>query len=259
MNADRTLIRIRERSFLDLLDLGLLVLRRRPIPLLLASSAGILPFAALNAWLLASRQVEPFQWMAILYMEAPWATLPLTIVLGGLLFGESPGAREVVRSVVRALPSLILVHLVLRSLLAASVVLFVLLPARLWSASEVILLERLRGLDAVRRCWQLSRDRGGEFFFQWLAQLAFGAAFAVCFATGAHSVYEAILGSDLTWERPLLSASGAVFFHLAVWIAIAFSGITRFLVYIDERTRAEGWELRIRLQALGRALEEGQA
>ena len=48
---DRTLVQIRERSFLDVLDLALVVVRQRPVTLGLAALAGIAPFAALNAWL----------------------------------------------------------------------------------------------------------------------------------------------------------------------------------------------------------------
>ena len=51
MTDDQTLIQIRERSFLDLLDLTLVVLRRRPATLGLAAMAGVLPCAAINAWL----------------------------------------------------------------------------------------------------------------------------------------------------------------------------------------------------------------
>jgi hypothetical protein len=48
MANDRTLVQIRERSYLDLLDLALLVVRHRPRTLGLAAAAGIAPFAALN-------------------------------------------------------------------------------------------------------------------------------------------------------------------------------------------------------------------
>jgi len=41
-----------------------------------------------------------------------------------------------------------------------------------------------------------------------------------------------------------------------VWIAIAFFGVFRFLSYIDRRIRLEGWELELRLKAVGRASEE---
>ena len=51
MAIERTLVQIRERPLVDLLDLALVVVRRRPVTLGLAALAGIAPFAALNAWL----------------------------------------------------------------------------------------------------------------------------------------------------------------------------------------------------------------
>ncbi len=87
MNYDHTLIVIRERSFLELLDLGMVVVRDRPAALGLAALAGIAPFAALNFWLLSDVNFSRALWPLLLIMEAPWATAPLTIVLGDLMFG----------------------------------------------------------------------------------------------------------------------------------------------------------------------------
>ena len=92
MAIERTLVLIRERPLLDLLDLSLVVVRRKPLTLGLAALFGIAPFAALNAWLFYSSLEDSnpglplFLWM----IEAPFATAPLTLVLGGLMFGQKP-------------------------------------------------------------------------------------------------------------------------------------------------------------------------
>ena len=86
MANDRTLVQIRERSYLDLLDLALLVVRQRPRALGLAAAAGIAPFAALNYGILSNPETPPAIWPVLLFLEAPWATVPLTLVLGGLMF-----------------------------------------------------------------------------------------------------------------------------------------------------------------------------
>ena len=52
MQFDRTRITIRERSFLDIMDLALQVIREHAWPLTVALAAGIVPFAVLNGWLL---------------------------------------------------------------------------------------------------------------------------------------------------------------------------------------------------------------
>ena len=87
MLYDRTLIQIRERSFLDLLDLSLHVIRARPLALVVPASIGIAPWAVLNAWLLSDPSFSTVYWIMLLALEVPWATAPLTLVLGDLMFG----------------------------------------------------------------------------------------------------------------------------------------------------------------------------
>src|SRR3954464_3486229 len=138
-----TLIEIRERSYLDLLDLALLVVRSRPHTLAVAAAAGIVPFALLNVWLLSDPDFPRLAWPLLLFFEAPWATAPLTAVLGGLMFGQAPGPGAILGRILLASPRLIFVQVILRGLLAGTVVLGWIIPARFWFANEVILLERV--------------------------------------------------------------------------------------------------------------------
>ena len=221
----------------------------------LAAAGGIAPFAALNFWLLADPAFPPALWPVLLFLEAPWATAPLTIVLGGLMFGQPPAFGSVLRRLLVALPALFLIHVFVRCALTMTMIFFWIVPARLWFASEVILLERSSGWGAIGRCIQLTRHRPGEFVLRWIGQLFFGLIFALCFWLGTSAAAKALFESELTWERPVLADTSGVRFQLAVWIAIAFFAVGRFLIYIDERIRGEGWEVRIRLQAAIRELE----
>src|SRR5271166_5774768 len=115
MANDRTLVQIRERSYLDLLDLALLVVRLRPRTLGLAAAAGIAPFAALNYWVLSNPETPLAIWPALLFLESPWATVPLTLVLGGVMFDQPPRAGTILWRMTRASPSLIVVHLIWRT------------------------------------------------------------------------------------------------------------------------------------------------
>jgi hypothetical protein len=259
MAYDRTLIQIRERSFLDLMDLALLVVRRRPGTLILAAAAGIVPFAILNQWVLNDPEADFSNWPALFYFEAPWATAPLTVVLGGLMFDQPPRVLTVTGRVLRALPSFLFFHLLLRGVLGITVLLLPVVPGRLWFSSEVILLEKTGGLRALRRCAQLSTDRFGFFFRQALAQLGFGLTFALCFWVGTGAALSALFKRSLTWEQPLRSDWSELRLQLGFWIAIAFFSVARFLIYIDQRIRTEGWELKLRLQTVGREQAEGRS
>jgi hypothetical protein len=246
MAFERTLIQIRERSHLDLLDLALLVVRHRPGTLALAALAGIAPLISINAWLLADRIAAPGYWLVVLFLEAPWATVPLTLVLGGLMFGQPPRTGAILKRVARAVPSLILLHMIVRPLLGITFLLIPIIPGQLWFANEVILLERAGGLAAIRRCRQLSTDRTGDFFLQWLGQLALGLTFVICFWVGAGAAFSGLFQSELTWDRPTASEFQSLRFQLPLWMAVAFFGVARFLIYLDQRIRSEGWELRLR-------------
>jgi hypothetical protein len=253
-----TLIQIRERSYLDLLDLALLLVRHRPRRLALAAGIGIAPFAALNFWLLSDPEFPRGLWPVLLFLEAPWATAPLTVVLGGLMFGQAPSIGSVLKRLVVALPAMFLIHVLVRCALSMTILLFWIIPARLWFASEVILLERSSGWKAIGRCLQLTRHRPGEFVLRWVGQLLFGLIFALCFWLGTNAAVKALFESELTWERPVLADTSGLRFQFGVWIAIAFFAVGRFLIYIDERIRGEGWEVKLRLQAASREHEGSQ-
>jgi len=253
---DCTLIRIRERSFLDLLDLAMLVVRDRPVTLGLAALAGIAPWAALNIWLLSDPGFPLIFWLVLLLLETPWATAPLTLVLGDLMFGVRPRPGRVAKTLVVSLPALVLTQLVVRGLLLPLVLTYALMPAQYAFLDEVILLERVKWFHAFGRSRSLSHGFEGELLVRWMGQILFGSIFALCFWECARTLTQALAGDELTWYRPGLGDIGGLLFQAAVWIAIGYFGVFRFLAYIDRRIRLEGWELELRLKAVGRALEE---
>jgi hypothetical protein len=270
MIYDRLLIQVRERSFLDLLDLTLLVIRERPVTLGLAALAGIGPFAALNVWLLSDPAFPRSLWIVLLLMESPWATAPLTLVLGDLMFSVKPSIGRYVKSLLISMPALVYTQIVFRGVLLVTVVGY---PIAIWLFAfldEVILLDRLRSAgdkvmlqDRLRRfrfvldrSKRLSDGFESTLFMRWLAQVVLGLTFALCFWMGTEAISSTFISADLTWYRPGLSDFSGLLFQVAVWIAIAFFGVFRFLSYIDRRIRIEGWELGWRLKEAGRAMEE---
>jgi hypothetical protein len=257
MGYEQTRIRIRERSGLELLDLSLRVIRRWPRPIGLAAVAGIAPFAAVDAWLLATTELPVPLWLGLLVLQFPWATAPLTVVLGGLLFGETPRVSQVVRRLANGFFAMILVQLIVRGLLLATVLLYPIVPSRLAFTNEVILLERARGFRSLRRSWNLSRNREGDLFVSWLIHLAYGALFVVCFTLGTTVLARSIVQTETTWDSVWDTEMLGPRTQLAVWLAIAFFGVVRFLTYIDQRNRIEGWSVDLSLRAVGRALERG--
>jgi len=89
MQLDRNRIVIRERGWLDLLDLALRVIRAYAWPLAATLAIGILPAMLFNAWLLSGLTEPKFDemvptaylvWMVIIVLaEIPLVTAPTTL------------------------------------------------------------------------------------------------------------------------------------------------------------------------------------
>jgi hypothetical protein len=259
MAYDRMLVQVRERTFLEVLDLALLVVRHRPWTLGLAALAGIAPFAALNAWITSDPEFPLPAFVLLVLMETPWATAPLTAVLGGLMFGQRPTVGGLLGRLLRSFPALFVFQFLLRAILVVTFFLYPLIPSRLIFLNEVIVLEQGSWWKALGRSFQLCARRGGDLFAQWLGQVFFGAVFVACFWLGTGAALRALTTSELTWDRPAWGDVYGVRAQLALWLAIVFFAVARFLTYIDHRTRKEGWEIKNRLGDVGRTLEEDQA
>jgi hypothetical protein len=257
MAYDRTLIQIRERTFLDILDLSLVVVRRWPRLIALAALSGVLPFAIFDLWLFTAYPELPrLWWVPLLILESPWATAPLTLVLGGLLFGERPRPARIVRRFLTALPTMILNQLIVRGLLLATVVFYLLFPARLSFLNEVVLLERAGGFRPIRRCTNLCNNREGDLIGRSLALVFFSVVFVFCFTVGIGAIGSGLIGDERTWADERFTGFLDLRVQFSLWLTIAFSGIVRFLAYIDQRIRLEGWAVELSLRDAGLALEK---
>ena len=256
MAFDRTLVQIRERSYLDSLDLALVVIRHRPLTIALAALLGIVPWALINSWITAHAEaMRAFLHLYLIVLEAPLATAPLTIVLGSLMVGTRPRPRQVAVSIFRQIGPLLIYQVSLRSLLIGSVVLAWLVPTRLAFLNEIVLLERGKWWKVWSRCTDLSSERGGDLFGQWMAQVFFGSLFVVAFWIATSQVV-GVLEGELTWGYSDWDFVFNTPTWVGVWIAVAFFAVVRFLSYIDQRIRLEGWEVELRLRAVGRTMRE---
>ena len=265
MQFDQHRIAIRERSFLDLLDLGLRVSREYAAPLAAWLAVGVLPAAAFNAWLLGdvAAQIDTGQVVGYLFMmtllvvyEAPLALAPATLFLGQALSMERPRWQGILRQWLGSLPQIVLYQGLLRFL-------FLFRPY----VSEIILLERnpIRrrgtfGKSTYARCRALHAGEGGELFGRWFISLSLATLLVI-----------AIWGSLLTTRAMLLrSAEGglgdvlsalfqdeseidlsivAVWYPLVLWTVVGYFAVVRFLAYVDLRIRREGWEVELVMRA----------
>lgn len=269
MQLDHTRIVIRERGLLDLLDLGLCVVRAYIGPLMITLAIGVVPAMLLNAWLLhgltqvasesdARQPTATYVWWMLLLVlwETPLATSLATLYLGEAVFLKRPRAAGIVVSLLRALPQLILFQVLLRALLIPLVITW-LVPFAVWPyLNEVILLERnsLRQhrpgeMTTMRRNQAVHRGSGGDLFARWLVAVGLGA---LIFASLWISM--TYLAGMIFGEEAQLQAMYSVFYPLALWAVVGYFTVVRFLGYLDLRIRREGWEVELMMRAEGARL-----
>lgn len=261
MQLDRNRIVIRERGLLDQFDLALCLIRVYAWPLVVALGVGILPFAALNAWLLADMadfeladSFFPYLWSMLLLVvwETPLATSLATLYLGEAVFLERPSAGNIVRGLLRAIPQLLCYQVIVRGLLLPLVLTWF-LPFATWPyLNEVILLERnpLRRrqgqISTMRRSSALHSGNVSDLLVRWMVVVAFGSVlFLALWIT--INVLVGMLWNQWDWTDATLT----IYCPLALWIVIGYFTVVRFLGYLDLRIRREGWEIELMMRAEG--------
>lgn len=286
MQLDRTHIVIRERSYLDILDLALRVIRVYAWPLAVAFACGVVPAMGLNAWLLAPHAEPDFEvgfpasYVALMLLlvvsEMPLVTAPMTLYLGQALFERRPRPAEIAGKFFGSLPQLAFYQLLLRSPLMALALLglspFWLLTLSgglmgmislsqviIWFVffvgwpylGEVILLERnpMRG----KKPGQMTTGRRrrllhGGYGGELLARwLGAVGVGSLLFLAFWLSLWPVAGMLFGQWEWTQLAYT--LFCPLALWLVIAFFAVARFLAYLDLRIRREGWEVELMMRA----------
>lgn len=252
-------IAIRERSYTEILDLALRVVRTYAGPWALATLAGAVPMILLNYWLLSGRiagRLEPddaafyvFATTFLAIWEAPLATSLVTIFLGKAVFIERPSAAAIARSLLQAIPQMIFYQGIFRFWYLT------------WPyVSEVILLEqnpwrarRSGTMTTAQRSQLLHRNEAGALLGRALLSFFLGAMLAGALWMSGYYLLKLLVGR-LDWEPWMITIG----FPVVLWIVLGLFAVVRFLSYLDLRIRREGWEVELAMRAERARLVESQ-
>jgi hypothetical protein len=219
--------------------------------------------------------------VVLVSIEAPFASAFATTFLGQALFLERPSLGHVCRQVLELLPRLVWMHALLRGVLpvlilvamvdrespfSAAETMLILLFVGLWFRratapfmNEIILLERnpIRStrhteMTIRRRSRMLHGPVGGSLIY-----LGFMSSLLAFLMTGV------IFGSIVSLRGVLMddwSVKNSLFLvglPAAMWLAVEYLTVVRFLAYLDLRIRYEGWEVELHMRAEGKRLMGG--
>ena len=310
MELDNTRITIRERGLLDTLDLSLHVLREFVQPVFWLTLAAVIPLGILNYWLLGwmvyPREMAntqgfdyteyrdyawsatdwakriyymlpwryPFDMALLVFIEAPLASVFVTAYLGEAVFMQKPTFRQVLGTVLRHSPGLILCQLLIRGILPAWVLVgmmdrygnnnvgievwlwFLAIYSALFRAlrpyiNEIILLEknpiRARGTNSItinKRSGHLHGSSSGDLFGRWMGSSLLAFSLLVIIVIALYLGVGVLIGQyELSWTFMVF------IYPAAFWVVVAFYSVVRYLDYLDLRIRYEGWEVELLMRA----------
>ena len=185
----------------------------------------------------------------LVMIESPLATAPLTLYLGQAMFVEKPRAGQIARDFLACLPQLVLLQVLVRVLLIVPVLTWI-VPYAIWPyLNEVILLERnplfgRRGqVSTLKRNTNLHRNNNGEFLARALGAMCLAPLLIAALWVTQKFLLETLFGFQSPWGVQVIA------FESVLWLVAAYFTVARFLSYIDQRIRSEGWEVELFLRA----------
>ena len=255
MNPHLCRIVLRPRNPFEVFDLTWRFLRERGRPVLRMAAITVLPawvVLGLAAWLSGGHWAVGVATLLV----APLVRSPFTLLAGRLLFADEVRLRDVLWGLLRRLPALLLTAgVILGGWALASLTCFALTPltrgVHLW-LPETALLERVPARRGTRRAARLAGGQVGTAAVGVIAEVAL----TVWGGLAGEAIGQALVGFVLQLGQPfgsLLSIQVTPYVVGGVLLVQPIYAIYRLLLYVDARTRQEGWDLQVGLRAAGLA------
>jgi hypothetical protein len=250
VDLSRARVILRERSTLDVLDLSLRFVVAHAGAYAKVTLVAVLP-AALVSWGLAATAGWAWGWTATILLGL-LVQAPFTVLASRLVFETDARIRDVLGASLRALPRLFMLRLAQVTVVVVGLTLFV-VPG-LWMGVmflfvvEAATLERAKFSAAISRSMRLTSGRSGYAITAALALFLLHAAATFL----GDDVGRFVVGSLLQFKEPeaIWSAGGSPLALVGFWLFLPYAATARFFVYLDLRTRSEGWDIQTQFVAI---------
>lgn len=266
MRLEETQLEIRPRSILECLDLAFLFCSRHWLGLLIAGSAGMIPLGVFARWFDPMDEMDFYTSWLFEALMAPWSTMFVTLYLGQVIFSPTLSLRRMLSDVWRALPAYVVFQLVLKGICLASLILSPIVIVAMYYLDEIILLEKPR----LSRIWKRQTAMNSRIWGRIIALCFVDSVIATC---GTMILAISFRTVTALWDDRLDAAwlmSDEEFtlswFLLDDWegfaatnLVMLFLTVFRFMTYLDNRIRREGWDVELKLRAQAELYREREA
>jgi hypothetical protein len=259
MDLMRARVALRERPLLDTFDLAIRFCAAHAWAYTKLSLVVLVP-AFVVSWGAARVGGWWLGWSVTVVVTA-FAGSPFVALASRLVFADAVGTREALGIALRAVPRLIGVRILQAMALGASLVMLGLpwfwLGTILLFVVEVLVLEQGGVGSTLGRA---QRVANAHFADAVLTMLLLGAA-PVAAAMLADVAGREILQGLLEFKPPpsMFRAGGSWLALLGWWATVPLLQTARFFVYLDIRTRTEGWDVQTRFAAIAARAEAERA
>jgi hypothetical protein len=259
MDLMRARVALRERPLLDVLDLAFRFCAAHTGVYAKVSCAVVLPALALS-WVAARAAGWWAGWTTVVVLSA-FAGAPFVALASRLVFADDVRACEAVVLALRAVPRLVGARAVQMLALAASALLSGL--PWLWAGTTMLFVVEVSVLEQASVGASLGRAHriaSAHFGTALLAMILLGLAplaAAMLFDVAGRELLQGLL--EVKAPQSMFVDGGSSLALLGWWMALPLAATARFFVYLDIRTRAEGWDIQTRFAAIAARAESAGA
>lgn len=257
MQLSSTRVVVRERPLADVIDLAIrfVFAHGRAFGLLALLVIG----PACAAAVAIDGRSHGLAWLFSL-AAGPLVAAPFTVLASRLVFEPAASASSIALASLRALPRLALARL-LHVLGAAIGTTTFLLPggfiyAQFCFVGEVVVVERAGPFAAFSRASRVITGRFGAAMATSLLLVGLHLGAVILADVAGRSAATELL--QLAPPESLFRAGGSALAMLGFWGALPLLAVARFFVYLDLRTRLEGWDVQTRFSAIAQRARQDE-
>jgi hypothetical protein len=259
MDLMRARVALRERPLLDTLDLAVRFCAAHAGAYVRLSAVVLVPALALS-WC-AARLAGWWVGWTVTWAVTAFAGAPFVALASRLVFADTVRTREVLGVAIRAIPRLIVVRLVQTGALTLSALLlgfpWLWLGTVFLFVVEVLVLEQSGVSASLERARRVASAHFPDAVLTMLLLVVAPVAAAMLGDVAGREILETLL--QLKAPPPLFRAGGSWLALMGWWAAVPLLETARFFVYLDIRTRTEGWDIQTRFAAIAARSEAERA